>query len=55
MSSGLDNIIKPIEVSKEDWVEYEGIMYPPNQARAKARRDEWNKRAKTLSLSEESR
>jgi len=35
MSSGLDNIMKPIEIGKEDWVEYDGIMMPKNTARAK--------------------
>jgi len=34
MGFGLDIKQKPIEVSKEDWVEYKGILYPPNQARA---------------------
>jgi len=35
MSSGLDNVMKPIEIGKEDWVEYDGIMMPKNTARAK--------------------
>jgi len=34
MGFGLDIKQRPIEVSKEDWVEYKGILYPPNQARA---------------------
>jgi len=35
MSAGLKDVMKPIEVSKEDWVMYKGIYYPPNTARAK--------------------
>jgi len=34
MSSGLNNIIKPIEVSKEDWIAYEGVMYSPRTVAA---------------------
>jgi len=34
MGFGLDIKQKPIEVSKENWVEYKGIFYPPNKARA---------------------
>lgn len=34
MSSGLDNIMKPIEMGKKDWVEYEGVMYSPRTVAA---------------------
>jgi len=49
MSSGLNNIIKPIEVSKEDWVNYKGtyIRFEDMTAGQKSWVTKWKKKEKS--------